>query len=142
MSAENRKTISRADRELLAACDALDLDRALTAIFNGANVNTEDPRDHMMPVDILASFALEAELAPDFRNKVRQLLTLLLLQHADPDGINGSRKDVSRATPLQLFDRHMPGGVCSQMLARAGAHSHSAAERPARTPDAIAQERL
>lgn len=142
MQSQKNSHLSRADRELLAACDTLDLDRALTAIFNGADVNTEDPRDHLMPVDILASFAMEAGIAPDFRNKVRQILMLLLLKDADPDGISGIRQDTSRATPLELFDQHMPGGICSQLLARAGAHTHAPAERPASTPEAMAQERL
>lgn len=134
--------LTRADRELLAACDTLDLDRAITAIFNGADVNTEDPRDHLMPVDILAGFALEAQMAPDFRKKVRQILMLLLIQHADPDGFCGIRHDDSRETPLAVFDKQMPGGICSQLLARAGAHIHCAAENPASMPEAMAQERL
>ncbi len=142
MQLQKNTHLSRADRELLAACDALDLDRALTAIFNGADVNTEDPRDHLMPVDILASFALEAGLAPAFRDKVRQILMLLLLKNADPDGIASVRQDPTRETPLELFDRHMPGGICSQLLVRAGAHTHAPAERPAKTPEAMAQERL
>lgn len=134
--------LARADRELLAACDALNLDRAITAIFNGANVNTEDPRDHLMPVDILAGFAQEAQIAPDFRDKVRQILMLLLMHHADPDGIAARRPAETQATPLEIFDRYMPGGICSQLLARAGAHTHCAADRPANTPEAMAQERL
>ena len=142
MQLQKNTRLTRADRELLAACDALDLDRALTAIFNGADVNTEDPRDHLMPVDILASFAMEAGLAPDFRDRVRQILMLLLMKNADPDGIAGIRQDTSRETPLVLFDRHMPGGICSQLLTRAGAHANSPADRPARTPEAMAQERL
>lgn len=142
MKLQKNMNLSRADRELLAACDTLDLDRALTAIFNGADVNTEDPRDHLMPVDILASFAMEAGIAPDFREKVRQILMLLLLKDADPDGISGIRQDSTRETPLALFNQHMPGGICSQLLVRAGAHTHCPADRPASIPDAIAQERL
>ena len=143
MKKQNTK-LTRADRELLAACDTLDLDRALTAIFNGANVNTEDPRDHLTPLDILAGFAMEAGIAPDFRDRVRQLLTLLLLKNADPDGIAGRRHDYSRTTPLEEFEQHMPGGICSQLLSRAGAHAPQSpeADSPANMPDAMAQERL
>ena len=144
------RPLSRADRKLFAACDALDPDGVRDALEHGANVNAVDPRYRLLPIDVVAEFALETRYAPYVRARVRRILLELLTHAACPDGAAGLLPDCGRETPLALFERDNPGSVCGEFLQCAGGHCRSVAERaaqaaadaPASTPEPIAHERL
>ena len=111
-----------ADRKLFAACDALDPEAVREALEAGADVNAEDPRYHLLPIDVVAEFAPEAGCFPRFRARVRRILCELLFHEACPDGAAGFLPDSDRETPLAVFERDAPGDFCAELLECAGGH--------------------
>ena len=121
---KNRSAVrlSAADRRLFAACDALDPDAVRKALEAGANVNAVDPKYRLLPIDVVAEFAPEAECFPRFQARIRRILCELLFHAACPDGAAGFFGDSTRETPLAVFERDAPGDFCGEMLECAGGH--------------------
>ncbi len=116
-----RCRLRKADKKLLDACDALNCQKVAAALKEGADINIQDPQYHLTPIDIVAGFALEAELSQKFQTLVISVLEELLKNGACPDGAAGCGGTPGRKTPWACFREYSPGGICCRLLQQAGA---------------------